>query len=274
MAAIKITHLHKRFGDFVAVRDSTLRFDDGRFVVLLGPSGCGKTTTLRMLAGLEFPTSGEIRLDDADVTYRRPRERDIAMVFQLFALYPHMGVRDNLEFPLREHGMADRAARSAALEKALRDVGLWEEVKDRLASPAMALSGGQQQRLCIARALALRPEVLLMDEPCSALDPIASGVIMNLVARLNASLGLTSIIVTHHVHETLPIADHAIVIANGRIVFSGTPAALQASTDPLVLQFLRGEPDGPIPFDARPFDARPFGARPSDGTARAAMESA
>ena len=111
--------------------------------------------------------------------------------------------------------------------------------------------------------MALDPPLMVYDEPLTGLDPIASGVIMNLVARLNASLGLTSIIVTHHVHETLPIADHAIVIANGRIVFSGTPAQLQASTDPLVLQFLRGEPDGPIPFDARASD-----------TAARAMETA
>ena len=105
MAEIRIENLHKRFADFVAVRDSSLVLEDGKFVVLLGPSGCGKTTTLRMLAGLEFPTSGTITLDGQDVTYLRPRERDIAMVFQLFALYPHMGVRGNLEFPLRNEGL-------------------------------------------------------------------------------------------------------------------------------------------------------------------------
>jgi len=116
------------------------------------------------------------------------------------------------------------------------------------------LSGGMARRVALARALALDPPLMVYDEPLTGLDPIASGVIMQLVAGLNRSLGLSSIIVTHHVHETLPIADRAIVIANGRIVFSGTPAELQASTDPLVLQFLRGEPDGPIPFDSRPFD--------------------
>src|SRR5690606_323626 len=111
------------------------------------------------------------------------------------------------------------------------------------------LSGGMARRVALARALALDPPLMIYDEPLTGLDPIASGVIMSLIARLNASLGLTSIIVTHHVHETLPVADRAIVIANGHIVFSGTPSELEATADPLVLQFLRGEPDGPIAFD-------------------------
>ena len=105
MAEIQISELRKSFSDFVAVKRSSMVLQDGKFVVLLGPSGCGKTTTLRMIAGLEYPTSGQIMLDGTDVTYLRPRERDIAMVFQLFALYPHMGVRDNLEFPLRNEGL-------------------------------------------------------------------------------------------------------------------------------------------------------------------------
>ncbi|MGH8062549.1 MAG: ATP-binding cassette domain-containing protein, partial [Pseudoxanthomonas sp.] len=114
------------------------------------------------------------------------------------------------------------------------------------------LSGGMARRVALARALALDPPLMIYDEPLTGLDPIASGVIMSLIQRLNDSLGLTSIIVTHHVHETLPIADQAVVIANGGIVFSGTPAQLENSADPLVRQFLRGEPDGPIAFDATP----------------------
>ena len=113
------------------------------------------------------------------------------------------------------------------------------------------LSGGMARRVALARALALDPPLLLYDEPLTGLDPIASGVIMSLISRLNASLGLTSIIVTHHVHETLPVSDHAVVIANGRIVFAGTPDELQRSDDPLVRQFLDGEPDGPIAFDSK-----------------------
>jgi phospholipid/cholesterol/gamma-HCH transport system ATP-binding protein len=114
------------------------------------------------------------------------------------------------------------------------------------------LSGGMARRVALARALALDPPLMLYDEPLTGLDPIASGVIMSLIARLNASLGLTSLIVTHHVHETLPIADRTVVIANSGIVFDGTPAELESSADPLVRQFLRGEPDGPIPFDSAP----------------------
>ena len=114
------------------------------------------------------------------------------------------------------------------------------------------LSGGMARRVALARALALDPPLMIYDEPLTGLDPIASGVIMSLIQRLNDTLGLTSIIVSHHVHETLPIADQAVVIANGGIVFSGTPSELEASTDPLVRQFLRGEPDGPIAFDASP----------------------
>ena len=112
------------------------------------------------------------------------------------------------------------------------------------------LSGGMARRVALARALALDPPLMIYDEPLTGLDPIASGVIMSLISRLNRTLGLTSIIVTHHVHETLPVADHAIVIANGRIVFDGTPAELQATDDALVRQFLEGQPDGPIAFDA------------------------
>ncbi|HBK46150.1 MAG TPA: ABC transporter ATP-binding protein, partial [Xanthomonadaceae bacterium] len=114
------------------------------------------------------------------------------------------------------------------------------------------LSGGMARRVALARALALDPPLMIYDEPLTGLDPIASGVIMSLIRRLNDSLGLTSIIVTHHVHETLPICDQALVIANGGIVFAGTPAQLEASADPLVRQFLHGQPDGPIPFDAAP----------------------
>ena len=147
--------------------------------------------------------------------------------------------------PLRAHTRLPAPVIRRLVEMKLHAVGL------RAAADLFPreLSGGMARRVALARALALDPPLMIYDEPLTGLDPIASGVIMNLVSRLNDSLGLTSIIVSHHVHETLPVADRAIVIANGRIVFSGTPAELQASTDPLVQQFLRGDPDGPIPFD-------------------------
>jgi phospholipid/cholesterol/gamma-HCH transport system ATP-binding protein len=151
-------------------------------------------------------------------------------------------VAENVGLPLRTHTDLPEPVIRRLVEMKLHAVGL------RAAADAMPreLSGGMARRV----ALALDPPLMIYDEPLTGLDPIASGVIMSLISRLNASLGLTSIIVTHHVHETLPVADRAIVIANGRIVFSGTPAELGATADPLVQQFLRGEPDGPIAFDS------------------------
>src|SRR5690606_6712988 len=147
--------------------------------------------------------------------------------------------------PLRMHTRLPAPVRRRLVEMKLHAVGL----RDAADLYPRELSGGMARRVALARALALDPPLMLYDEPLTGLDPIASAVITSLISRLNDSLGLTSIIVTHHVRETLPVADRAIVIANARIVFSGTPAELERSEDPLVLQFLRGEPDGPIAFD-------------------------
>ena len=155
---------------------------------------------------------------------------------------------DNVALPLRTHTKLPAALIKRLVDFKLNAVGLLAAAD---AYPR-ELSGGMARRVALARALALDPPLMIYDEPLTGLDPIASGVIMSLIQRLNDTLGLTSIIVSHHVHETLPIADQALVIANGSLVFSGTPAQLQASTDPLVGQFLRGEPDGPIGFDAAP----------------------
>ncbi|MBP6458080.1 MAG: ATP-binding cassette domain-containing protein, partial [Pseudoxanthomonas sp.] len=152
---------------------------------------------------------------------------------------------ENVALPLRTHTKLPEALIRRLVDLKLNAVGL------RAAADAYPreLSGGMARRVALARALALDPPLMLYDEPLTGLDPIASGVIMSLIQRLNDTLGLTSIIVSHHVHETLPIADQAVVIANGGLVFSGTPAELDATSDPLVKQFLRGEPDGPIAFD-------------------------
>src|SRR5690606_28860683 len=161
-------------------------------------------------------------------------------------LLTDLTVAENVALPLRTHTRLAAPLIRRLVEFKLNAVGL------RAAADLYPreLSGGMARRVALARALALDPPLMIYDEPLTGLDPIASGVIMNLVARLNASLGLTSIIVSHHVHETLPVADRALVIANGRIVFAGSPAELQSSADPLVRQFLDGEPDGPIPFDS------------------------
>ena len=179
------------------------------------------------------------------------------MLLQGNGLLTDLTAAENVALPLRAHTNLPEAVIRRLVDMKLHAVGL------RAAADLYPreLSGGMARRVALARALALDPPIVIYDEPLTGLDPIASGVIMSLIARLNASLGLTSIIVSHHVHETLPVADRALVIANGRIVFAGTPAELQASSDPLVRQFLDGQPDGPIPFDSRPFDAV---ARPAE----------
>jgi phospholipid/cholesterol/gamma-HCH transport system ATP-binding protein len=178
--------------------------------------------------------------------------RNVGVLLQGNGLLTDLSVADNVALPLRTHTRLPKALIARIVQMKLHAVGLLAAAD---AWPR-ELSGGMARRVALARALALDPPLMIYDEPLTGLDPIASGVIMSLIQRLNDSLGLTSIIVSHHVHETLPICDQAVVIANGGIVFSGTPAQLEASTDPLVQQFLHGNPDGPIPFDAAPRAAR------------------
>ena len=165
MAQIIIKNLKKQFGDFTAVRESSFTIENGEFFMLLGPSGCGKTTTLRMIAGLELPTSGEIYLDGEEISQKRPRERDIAFVFQMFALYPHMNVRKNISYPLVSQGMPKAKVREKVAEVA-RILGI-ESILDR---PVGGLSGGDRQRVALGRAIVREPKAFMMDEPLGALD--------------------------------------------------------------------------------------------------------
>ena len=221
----------------------------GSVVAVLGPSGSGKSTLLAALTGELRPTAGTVEVLGAPLPEGKrallERRQSIGVLLQGNGLLTDLTAAENVALPLRAHTKLPEPVIRRLVDMKLHAVGL------RAAADLYPreLSGGMARRVALARALALDPPLMVYDEPLTGLDPIASGVIMQLVAGLNRSLGLSSIIVTHHVHETLPISDRAIVIANGRIVFSGTPAELQASTDPLVLQFLRGEPDGPIPFD-------------------------
>jgi phosphate transport system ATP-binding protein len=187
----------------------------GCITALIGPSGCGKTSLLSSLNRLTdmipgAAVSGSIRLGDTDVLHPSrdvmALRRRVGMIFQRPNPFP-LSIRRNLALPLREHGVTDREELERRIYSALRDVGLWEEVRDRLDSPALALSGGQQQRLCIARALVLEPEVLLMDEPCSALDPLASGVVEDLIRGLRGRY--TIVIVTHNLAQARRIANYA-----------------------------------------------------------------
>jgi multiple sugar transport system ATP-binding protein len=213
MAEIRIDKLHKRFADFTAVRDSSLVLEDGKFVVLLGPSGCGKTTTLRMIAGLEYPTSGRILLDGEDVTWRRPRERDIAMVFQLFALYPHMGVRANLEFPLRNEGLG-----RAEIDRRVREVAAILRIEHLLGQRVGGLAGGDRQRVALGRAIVRQPKAFLMDEPLGTLDAEFREVMCVELRKLHDRLGTTTVFVTHDQNEAMALADAIVVMNRGEVL--------------------------------------------------------
>jgi len=221
MAEIRIEKLHKRFSDFVAVRDSTLTLEDGKFVVLLGPSGCGKTTTLRMLAGLEFPTSGSITLAGQDVTYLRPRERDIAMVFQLFALYPHLGVRGNLEFPLRNEGLP-----RAEIDRRVADVAAILRIEHLLGARVGGLSGGDRQRVALGRAIVRQPQAFLMDEPLGTLDAEFRELMCVELRKLHERLRTTTVFVTHDQNEAMALADHIVVMNQGEILQADDPGGI------------------------------------------------
>jgi len=218
MAEIRIQNLQKRFADFTAVRDSSLVLEDGKFVVLLGPSGCGKTTTLRMVAGLEFPSAGQITLDGQDVTYLRPRERDIAMVFQLFALYPHMGVRDNLEFPLRNEGVP-----RAEIDKRVKQVAGILRIEHLLNSRIGGLAGGDRQRVALGRAIVREPKAFLMDEPLGTLDAEFRELMCVELRKLHERLKTTTVFVTHDQNEAMALADHIVVMNNGDILQADDP---------------------------------------------------
>lgn len=228
----------------------------GSVTAVLGPSGSGKSTLLSALTGELVPAAGTVEVFGQRVPTRTrdllELRKSIGVLLQGNGLLTDLTAGENIALPLRLHTRFPKPVIARLVAMKLQAVGL------RAAADLYPreLSGGMARRVALARALALDPPLMIYDEPLTGLDPIASGVIMSLIARLNASLGLTSIIVTHHVHETLPIADHAVVIANGRIVFAGTPGALEASTDPLVQQFLRGAPDGPIAFDRSDLVAR------------------
>lgn len=239
-------------GGRTILRDVDLVVQPGEVVAVLGPSGSGKSTLLSALTGELQPAAGTVDVLGGPM----PRggrallelRRRIGVLLQGNGLLTDLSVAENVALPLRTHTDLPPVLVRRLVEMKLHAVGL------RAAADAMPreLSGGMARRVALARALALDPPLMIYDEPLTGLDPIASGVVMSLVRRLNDTLGLTSIVVTHHVHETLPVADRAVVIADGRIIFSGTPAELEASTDPFVQQFLRGAPDGPIPFDAAP----------------------
>jgi putative spermidine/putrescine transport system ATP-binding protein len=216
--AVELVSVAKHFGAAVAVDQVSLRIPGGAYCCLLGPSGCGKTTTLRMIAGHELPSDGDIRIGDDVVTDLPPGKRKTAMMFQSYALFPHLSALDNVAFSLKLRGIA-KAERRARAHDQLRAVHM-ADYADRL--PAQ-LSGGQQQRVALARALITNPSVLLLDEPLSALDPYLRVRMREELKRLQTELGMTFIHVTHSQEEALALADLVVVMDRGRIVQTGTP---------------------------------------------------
>ena len=222
---IEFRKVSKRYGSDsaapLAVREISFEVPKGTLTTILGPSGCGKTTTLRMIAGLEAPTSGQILIDGHDVTTLGPAERNVSMMFQSYALFPHMDVAENVMYGLRMSGLPKEQARARAVE-ALRGVGL-VGFDARLPSE---LSGGQQQRVALARALVLEPAVLLFDEPLSNLDARLRREMRDEIRTLQQRLGLTVAYVTHDQSEALAVSDQIIVMDHGVIAQSGTPQQL------------------------------------------------
>jgi putative spermidine/putrescine transport system ATP-binding protein len=218
MSFLDIDHLEKSFGAVRVVKDFNLGIDKGEFVSLLGPSGCGKTTVLRMIAGFERPSLGEIRIEGRDIVGQRPNQRKIGMVFQAYALFPNLTVADNVAFGLKIAGMS-RAEITSRVTEMLSLIGL-PDLGNRF---PFQLSGGQQQRVALARALAPRPRVLLLDEPLSALDAKIRVSLRNEIRSIQRELGITTVFVTHDQEEALSISDRIVVMNGGIAEQVGSP---------------------------------------------------
>ena len=256
MAEVVLSGLSKSFGATRAVSDVSLTIPDGAFVVLLGPTGAGKTTLLRLVAGLERPDAGDVRIDGRSVAADMPAQRDVAMVFQQYSLYPHMTVRENLAFPLRSPMLAWDAGRIA------RKVGEVAEVlriSHKLDNRATQLSGGEMQRVSIGRALVRSPRIYLMDEPLSSLDAKLRAELRVELKRIHAELGATFLYVTHDQTEAMTMASHVGVLDQGQLVQFGTPRAIYESPVSTYVASRLGQPRINI-LPANLFGAPPVGA--------------
>ena len=218
MARIQLKNIAKRWGASTAVEPMSLDIADGEFLVLLGPSGCGKTTTMRMVAGLEDPSEGEVWIGDRCVNKLEPKDRDVAMVFQSYGLYPNMTVAENIGFPLKIRGLP-----AAQIEPAVHKAAQQVELMDYLQRRPKELSGGQRQRVALARAIVRQPAVFLMDEPLSNLDAKLRVTMRAHIKHLHHSLGVTTIYVTHDQIEAMTLADRVVVMSRARIQQIGSP---------------------------------------------------
>ena len=218
MATIELRKIEKKFGDFHAVKPLDLTINDGEFVVLLGPSGCGKTTTLRMISGLEAVTSGKILLNGKEMTWKHPSERDMAFVFQFYALYSHLSVRQNIAFPLQAQGM-----KREAIDKRVKEVVDILRIQHLLRARPGKLSGGDQQRVALARALVRRPSAFLMDEPLGALDAELRESMRAEIKNLHIAQHATTVYVTHDQIEAMAMGDRIVVMSAAEVQQVGTP---------------------------------------------------
>jgi len=246
MAQIRVHQLHKAFADFTAVQESSFTVRDGEFFCLLGPSGCGKTTTLRMIAGLELPTAGQIFLGDEDVSFKRASARDIAFVFQMFALYPHMNVRQNIAFPLVAQGLprAEIARRVAEAARTLR-------ITELLNASVSGLSSGDRQRVALGRAIVRQPLAFLMDEPLGALDAEFRELMCLELRALHDRLRATTVYVTHDQLEAMAMADTIAIMNQGLIEQLGAPMEVyERPASVFVADFIGAPAMNFLPFEA------------------------
>ena len=237
MAGVSLVGVTKRWGDFVGVDDQSLEVPDREFLVLLGPSGCGKTTTMRMIAGLEEPTSGDVLIGGRRVNDDLPKDRDVAMVFQNYGLYPHMTVAENIAYPLKVRG-----APKAEIPERVRVAAEQVELTELLDRRPRALSGGQRQRVALARAIVRTPKVFLMDEPLSNLDAKLRVSMRAEIKNLSHRLKVTTVYVTHDQIEAMTLADRVAVMRAGRIEQLGPPSAIYNDPETLFVAGFIGSP--------------------------------
>ncbi|WP_308918288.1 ABC transporter ATP-binding protein [Jannaschia sp. LMIT008] len=263
MAEVRLDGVTKRFGRTTALDDVTMTIPDGSFVVLLGPTGAGKTTTLRMVSGLDAPDSGDIAIGGRSVAGLTPAQRDVAMVFQQYSLYPHLTVRENLAFPLRSPILRTPPD---VIERTVRDVAEVLQIAHKLDNRATALSGGEMQRVSIGRALVRRPAVYLMDEPLSSLDAKLRADLRVELKGIQAESGATLLYVTHDQIEALTMATHVGVLDRGRLVQFGTPRAIYEDPVSVYAASRLGQPRiNVLPadlFPGAPHGASHIGLRP------------
>jgi phospholipid/cholesterol/gamma-HCH transport system ATP-binding protein len=246
---VQLEHLTFGYSERVILDDVSLSIPRGKVTALMGASGGGKTTILRLIGGQNRAQSGRLLFDGADVTTMDQEalytaRRRMGMLFQFGALFADLSVFENVAFPLREHtNLPEALIRDIVLMK-LNAVGL-RGARDLMPSE---ISGGMARRIALARAIALDPELVMYDEPFSGLDPISLGTAARLIRSLNDTMGLTSVFVSHELEQTFAIADHVIILANGKVAVEGTPDEVRQTSDPLVYQYVHALPDGPVRF--------------------------